>query len=109
MMQLAKTDTSVAKVMRLIAAPDHKSWVGMYRIHEVIEEDVGGEYKLQSRDWGSTKDLKRFKHSANSVSVGGDSARHGKEVEQPPNNPMPIDEAYAYLNYVLQSWLSSKD
>ena len=108
-MQLAITDTLVAKAMRLIAAPDHKSWVGMYRIHEVIEEDVGGEYKLQSRDWGSTKDLKRFKHSANSVSVGGDSARHGKEVEQPPNNPMSIDEAYAYLNYVLQSWLSSKD
>ena len=106
--RLATTDTSVAKVMRLIAAPDHKSWVGMYRIHEVIGKDIGGEYKLQSRGWGSTKDLKRFKHSANSVSVGGDSARHGKEVEQPPNNPMPIDEAYAYLNYVLQSWLSSK-
>jgi hypothetical protein len=106
--QLAGADTAVAKVMRLLAAPDHKSWVGMYRIHEVIEADVGGEHKLKACGWGSARDLKRFKHSANSVSVAGDSARHGKEFDRPPTNPMSIDEGAAYLNYVLQSWLSSK-
>lgn len=106
--QLAATDTSVAKAMRLLAAPDHKSWVGMYRIHEVIEVDVGSESTLKKRGWGSAQDLKRFKRSANSVTVAGDSARHGKEVEQPPKHPMSVDEAAAYLNYVLQSWLSSK-
>lgn len=106
--QLAATDTSVAKAMRLLAAPDHKSWVGMYRIHEVIEADVGSESALKKRGWGSAQDLKRFKHSANSVTVAGDSARHGKEVEKPPKHPMSVDEAAAYLNYVLQSWLSSK-
>lgn len=106
--QLAATDTSVAKAMRLLVAPDHKSWVGMYRIHEVIEADVGSERALKKRGWGSVQDLKRFKHSANSVTVAGDFARHGKEVAQPPRNPMTVDEASAYLNYVLQSWLSSK-
>ena len=106
--QIAATDSSVAKAMRLLAAPDHKSWVGMYRIHEVIEADVGSENALKKRGWGSAQDLKRFKHSANSVTIAGDSARHGKEVEQPPKNPMSVDEAAAYLNYVLQSWLSSK-
>ena len=106
--QLAATDSSVAKAMRLLAAPDHKSWVGMYRIHEVIEADVGSEHALKKRGWGSAQDLKRFKHSANSVSVAGDSARHGKEIERPPKHPMSIDEAAAYLNYIVQSWLSSK-
>lgn len=106
--RLAATDNSVAKAMRLLSAPDNKSWVGMYRIHEVIEADVGGESALKRRGWGSVKDLKRFKHSANSVTVAGDSARHGKEVEQPPKHPMSVDEASAYLNYVLQSWLSAK-
>jgi len=105
---LAATDTAVAKAMRLLAAPDHKSWVGMYRLHEVIEADVGSENALKKRGWGSAQDLKRFKHSANSVTVAGDSARHGKEVEQPPKHPMSVDEAAAYLNYVLQLWLSSK-
>ncbi|HOB66928.1 hypothetical protein [Ottowia sp.] len=106
--QLAVADVSVAKAMRLLAAPDHRSWVGMYRIHEVIESDLGSESALKKRGWGSAQDLKRFKHSANSVTVAGDSARHGKEVEQPPKHPMSVDEAAAYLNYVLQSWLSSK-
>jgi hypothetical protein len=106
--QLASTNEAVAKAMRLLAAPDHKSWVGMYRIHEVIEADLGGEHTLKKRGWGSARDLKRFKHSANSVKVAGDSARHGKEVDRPPTNPMSIDEAAAYLNYVLQSWLASK-
>lgn len=106
--ELAANDAAVAKAMRLLAAPDRKTWVGMYRIHEVIEGDVGGQHELKKRDWGSDKDLKRFKHSANSVSVAGDSARHGKEIEQPPKQPMSLDEAAAYLNFVLQSWLSSK-
>lgn len=41
--QIAAIDTSIEKAMRLIAATDHKSWVGMYRIHEVIEADIGSE------------------------------------------------------------------
>jgi len=106
--QLAASDPSVTKAMRLLAAPDHKSWVGMYRIHEVIEADVGSEHALKKRGWRSAQDVKRFKHSANSVTDAGDSARHGKEVEQPPKHPMSIDEAATYLNYVLKSWLSSK-
>lgn len=106
--RLAIADTAIAKAMRLLAAPDHKSWVGMYRIHEVIEADVGGEHTLKKCGWGSALDLKRFKHSANSVKVAGDSARHGKEVDRPPTHPMSCDEAAAYLNYVLQSWLASK-
>lgn len=106
--QLAAVNASVAKAMRLVVAPDHKSWVGMYRIHEVIEADVGSEHALKKRGWGSAQDLKRFKHSANSVTIAGDSARHGKELQEPPTHPMSIDEASAYLSYVLQSWLSSK-
>uniref|UniRef100_Q47HX9 Uncharacterized protein n=1 Tax=Dechloromonas aromatica (strain RCB) TaxID=159087 RepID=Q47HX9_DECAR len=106
--QLAMRNPAVAKAMRLLASPDHKSWVGMYRIHEVIEADVGGEHSLKKLEWGSAKDMKRFKHSANSVSVAGDSARHGKEHERPPENPMSLHEASAYLNYVLHSWLTSK-
>ncbi|WP_458762818.1 hypothetical protein [Cupriavidus basilensis] len=106
--QLALGDAAVAKVMRLLAAPDCNSWVGMYRIYEVIEADMGGQHTLGKSDWGTPKDLDRFKHSANSVTVAGDSARHGKEKARPPTNPMPLDEADAYIWRLLHSWLSSK-
>lgn len=105
---LAARDEAVGKVMRLIAAPDANTWVSLYRMHEVIESDIGGECSLKKTGWGSMSDLKRFKRSANSVTVAGDKARHGKEHEVPPANPMIIGEAEAYVNYVLHAWLASK-
>lgn len=106
--RLAAADSAVSKVLRLLASPEASTWVGMYRIHEVVEHDLGGLHSLQSLGWGSAGDLKRFKHSANSVRVGGDSARHGKEVDIPPKNPMTLPEAEAYLNYLVQAWLAQK-
>ena len=108
LVKLAAVDLAAAKVMRLFTSPEYRTRVGMYRIYEVIEADVGGESAFKRRAWRSTTDLRRFKHSANSISVAGDSARHGKEVGQPPRHPMSVDEAAAYLNDVLQLWLSSK-
>lgn len=105
---LASSNPAVAKALRLHAEPDSKSWVGLYRLYEVIEADVGGQVLLAKCGWGTDKQLRRFKHSANSVSVAGDAARHGKEVEEPPKYPMSLDEATAYVEYVLQAWLTHK-
>ncbi len=106
--RLALADAAVAKAMRLLSAEDSETWVGLYRIYEVVEADVGGELALKKRGWGSAGDLKRFKHSANSVTVAGDAARHGKELTSPPANPMSLEEAAAYVNYVVSAWLAAK-
>ncbi|MDP2200808.1 MAG: hypothetical protein Q8K07_02225 [Methylicorpusculum sp.] len=106
--QLASSDVAVAKVMRLCVDKDSESWVGLYRIYEVVEADVGGQKAFASHGWGSINDLKRFKHSANSVTVAGDAARHGKESEQPPKQPMSLDEAAALIGYLVQAWLAWK-
>ncbi|CAE6866318.1 hypothetical protein R69658_07882 [Paraburkholderia aspalathi] len=108
LLELGATDAAIAKVLRLLSAPDAMSWVGLYRIHEVIEGDSGGQHKLEKQGWGSADDLKRFKHSANSVQVGGDKSRHGKEPQLPPKNPMTLPEAEAYVRYIVQAWLVSK-
>ena len=108
LLRLAAGDAAIAKVLRLLSAPDALTWVGLYRIHEVIENDVGGQHKLEKKGWGSADDLRRFKHSANSVHVGGDKSRHGKEPHVPPKNPMTLAEAEAYAKYIVQAWLVSK-
>lgn len=108
LLQLSGTDEAVAKVLRLLSAADAMTWVGLYRIHEVIEADVGGQHKLEKFGWGSADDLRRFKHSANSVQVGGDKSRHGKEPQVPPKNPMTLAEAESYGKYIVQAWLTSK-
>ncbi|KVT80179.1 hypothetical protein [Burkholderia ubonensis] len=108
LLRLAATDGVIAKVLRLLSASDVMSWVGLYRIFEVIEADVGGQHKFEKQGWGSSNDLKRFKHSANSVQVGGDMSRHGKEPQAPPKNPMTLPEAEGYMRHILQTWLVSK-
>lgn len=108
LLQLSAADAAIAKVMRLLNAPDAITWVGVYRMYEVIEEDVGGQHKLEKQGWVSPDDLKRFKHSANSVKVGGDCSRHGKEVQAPPKNPMTLAEAEAFAKCLVQAWLTSK-
>lgn len=108
LLRLAAGDTAIAKVLRLLSASDAMTWVGLYRIHEVIEDDVGGQHKLERQGWGSADDLRRFKHSANSVQVGGDKSRHGKEFQVPPKHPMTLAEAEAYAKYIVQAWLASK-
>lgn len=108
LLKLSATDAAITKVLRLLSSPDAMTWVGLYRMHEVIEEDVGGQHKLEKQGWGSAEDLRRFKHSANSVQVGGDQSRHGKEPQVPPKNPMTLAEAEAYAKYIVQAWLTSK-
>ena len=101
-------ESAVAKAMRLFAAADARTWVGLYRIFEVIESDVGGQVALGKRPWGSVMDLERFKRSANSVTVAGDEARHGKEHTVPPKNPMTLEEAGAYVEQLVRRWLEAK-
>jgi hypothetical protein len=108
LLDLAAADAAIAKVLRLLSGSDAMTWVGLYRIHEVIENDVGGQHKLEKEGWGSAEDLRRFKHSANSVQVGGDKSRHGKEPQFPPKNPMTLAEAEAYAKYIVQASLASK-
>lgn len=105
---MAQTDAAVAKVMGLIANGDKSTWVGLYRIHEVVVGDVGGQKALIKLGRVTEKQLKRFTHSSDSVAVAGDQARHGKETTQPPKNPMSLNEATAFVTDLLDSWFSSK-
>lgn len=106
--ELCMTEKAVEKVMRLRAAPDAGTWVGLYRIYEVVASDAGGEDVLTARSWSSGQEQRRFRHSANSITVAGDDARHGKELTDPPTHPMTLDEASGYVERLIRRWLDSK-
>jgi hypothetical protein len=105
--KLAFTDAAVEKAIRMLAT-DSTTWVGLYRIFEVIAGDVGGVRKLVRRKWTPLTQITRFQHSANLVAVAGEQARHGTEASAPLERPMLIDEAAAFVNYILQAWLAAK-
>ena len=104
--EVAQRDASVAKVLRLLALS--RDWVNLYRVLEVIEEDLRGRTALASAGWVTASALRRFKHTANSVGATGDDARHGKESGTPPKSPMMLSEAAAMVEFVVHRWLQEK-
>jgi hypothetical protein len=103
---LATTDDAVAKALRL-RDDESLGWVELYRIYEVIESDVGGS-AMVANGWASKRDIRRFKHTANSVAAAGDQARHGRETGTRPAKPLTLSEARALVDALLQAWLANK-
>ncbi len=105
--KLGLTNLNVAKALRLLGTDEH-NWVSLYRLYEVIEEDVGGLDKIVNHGWATKTSIKRFKRTANSPGAVGDDSRHGKESTTPPADPMDIGEARALVEVILHNWLRSK-
>jgi len=104
---LGLLDTQVAKALRLFGASEY-DWVSLYRLYEVIEQDVGGPEKIANKKWATIASIKRFKHTANSPTSTGDTSRHGKETTSPPKHPMDLGEARALVELILHRWLRVK-
>lgn len=93
----------VSKALRLFDR-DGKDWVGMARILELIEADVGGKPAIVKRGWTSRNQWELFFHTANTA---GDAARHG-DLKNPPQKPMSIADAQRLTRHVLNVWLYEK-
>ena len=106
LLKLAANDGRVAKALRL-RDHDDLGWVELYRIYEVVDSDVGRS-KIVADGWASASDINLFKHTANSVTAAGDQARHGKETEKPPANPMTLRRAKKLIDSILKGWLADK-
>jgi len=105
-LEIALKDPLVAKALRL-RDKGGLDWVQLYRLYDVIEGDMPQSTLVQN-GWASKKDIRRFKHTANSPGVIGDEARHGKEGHQPPANPMSLSEARSLVDHILKQWLDFK-
>ncbi len=102
----ALTDPTIARALALRDAKS-LSWTDLYRLFEVISAGVGGDNQLISNGWTSRVTIGRFKHSASSVTVAGDDARHGVETTNPPSNPMSHGEAKEFIDSLLRHWFES--
>jgi len=102
---LVAQDPVVAKALRLRDADD-LDWVDLYRLYEVIENDVG--HLMHRLGWASRNELNRFARTANSVAAAGDKARHGVERNDPPPNPMSLAHARELIDRIMRAWLEWK-
>jgi hypothetical protein len=82
-------------------------WTDLYRLFEVVVEGAGGTDAIVAAGWASRTQLRRFTHSANSVTVAGDQARHGVEPTTPPSDAMTMAEARSLVDILLARWLGN--
>lgn len=94
---LSLKNKSVAKALRLCSR--ELDWVNLYRIYEVISEDIGG---LKS------KKLTIFKRTANNCSASGDISRHGKMNKGTPKTAMQLSDGKHLIKSELRKWISKK-
>lgn len=106
-MRLMKSDDNVRKVERLLAEQAH-DWVNLYRVMEVIENDVGGQNELIRQGYTDKRSRSRFGHSSNHPEAAGDLARHGHNKVQAPSDPMTLHEAGSYVHQIRRRWLQQK-
>jgi len=87
----------------------NKNWQSLYKVLEVIEDDLGGERELENRRWVSRTRLKRFKWTANSFKAIGHQARHATTNKEPPASPMSLNDAEELIQGILKNWLAMKN
>lgn len=98
--ELIEKNSEFKRVMLYANRPDFKSWVGLYKIYEIIDSNAG----IKKNSWLSEKKRNLFRRSANHPVASGFNARHAVQKEEPPQNPMELEEAIELINELIIKW-----
>lgn len=110
--RLALSDPEVTRALYLYGSLE-PNWKNLYMVLEIIEDDFGGEKRLErsnlivAKDF---KDVKDFKQTAQSYKAIGKEARHAslKGGYEPPSPPMKLAKAHELVCSLLKVWIESK-
>ena len=98
-------DRAAAKGLRL--ASRDLDWCNLYRIFEVVVDDVQ-ESGIVTARWATKSEIETFRTSANNESVTGDDSRHGGSSMGVPKKTMNLPDAQHLIKRILRLWLTSK-
>ena len=84
------------------------TWGNLYKVLEIIRDDVGGEHAIIEKDWVSKRTLSRFTQTAQSRAALGDHARHASEKYKAPVQPMSLSDAKSVIRGILINWMQTK-
>ena len=104
---IAQKDANAAEALRIFGVFD-TNWFNLYKVFEIIRDDVGGHAQLIRAGWVSEKNISRFTGTAQSSDILGDDARHARYRGGPPSDPMSLSEAKSFIKTILEQWIRSK-
>jgi hypothetical protein len=102
--EAALNDLQAERALRIFGRDD-VDYRDLYHVFEIAEAAIGS--RIYSDGTVTTAEVRRFKHTANSVHALGDQARHGHEATQPPSQPTSFAEAHALVGRVLRAWFAA--
>ena len=103
--QLGLKDRSVADALRFFASP---TWFNLYKVFEVVRDDIGGDEALKNKGWAAKSQISAFHRTANSRQALGDEARHATAKNPPPAKPMRLRDARELWDRILRKWIEEK-
>jgi hypothetical protein len=102
--RLANKYEFVADALRFFLEP---TWFNLYKVYELISDDVGGSKAIAAQFGITEAQQNRFTGSANNRGASGDAARHALK-QKPMKNPMPLKDGQALMRRLLDQWIRSK-
>ena len=85
------------------------NWSSLYKVYEIVKDDIGGEGRIVELGWASRTQLREFRQTSQSVDVLSDEARHGIRKYPPPSSPTTLTDARNLIRLILRRWLSSME
>jgi hypothetical protein len=101
---IAQKHESVRDVLHFFA---EITWWNLYKIYEIINDDIGGKNRIYKL--GSKSKIRLFTQAAQSRELLGDHARHASKKKYPaPKTSMTIEEAYNLIKSLFENWIKLK-
>ncbi|GAB3228705.1 hypothetical protein [Mycolicibacterium hippocampi] len=112
--ELVASRRAVARVIRITARNEDLDWYDLYKIHEIIRDDIKSEdigvegwaNKIEALGWATKAEDGAFTASADRYDISGEDARHA--VDKHPERPkrtMNLHEGHAYIKRLAKRWM----
>lgn len=90
------------KIFGSLGTSDAEIWRNLYRVYDLIADDVPGkESTIIANGWATRSELRVFRQTAQ-------PERHYQGKYEPPEQPMSLNAAKSLVRRLLQEWLHSK-
>lgn len=84
-----------------VLAEETPTWAQLYLVHELLKADTAGRECLAAQ----SKEVERFKHTANCYETLGIDARHAPGGIKSPEKPMAWSRALSLMAQLVREWI----
>jgi hypothetical protein len=103
---VAGANNDVEEALDIMGRAERLNWGDLYKVYEIIEH-AGALSSAMNATGVSKNRVSLFTRTANHEKASGPDARHSRSKQDPPKNPMAIEEAWRLISTLLRSWAES--